>query len=66
MSSFLCVEKMILAYLHVMHYTLLSLRTWEQELIAIFECFPLDKFYILEDKLLLAKNTKNKNKQKDQ
>ena len=49
-----------------MHYTLLSLRTWEQELIAIFECFPLDKFYMLEDKLLLAKNTKNKNKQKDQ
>ena len=57
---------MFIAYLHVMNYTLPpSLRTWEQELIAIFECFPLDKFYMLEDKLLLAKNTKNKNKQKD-
>ena len=57
---------MFIAYLHVMNYTLPpSLRTWEQELIAIFECFPLDKFYMLEDKLLLAKNTKKKNKQKD-
>ena len=45
--------------LHVMNYTL---RTWKQELIAIFECFPLDKFYMLKDKLLLAKKTKNKQK----
>ena len=32
----------------------------EQEFIAIFECFSLNKFYMLRDKLLLAKKTKNK------
>ena len=32
----------------------------EQEFIAIFECFSLNKFYMLRDKLLIAKNTKNK------
>ena len=42
-----------------MNYTL---GTWELELIAIFECFPLNKFYMLKDKLLLAKKTKNKQK----
>ena len=38
-----------------------NLRTWNR--IAIFECFSLDKFYMLKDKLLLAKNTKNEYKQ---
>ena len=43
--------------LHVMKYTL---RSWKYEFISIFECFSLNKFYMLRDKLLLAKNTKNK------
>ena len=43
-------------------YELYTLPTWELELIAIFECFPLNKFYMLKDKLLLAKKTKNKQK----
>ena len=41
-----------------------NLRTWNWNRIAIFECFSLDKFYMLKDKLLLAKNTKKQKQTK--